>query len=90
MTATYFPSISHGLLPARGAILLLFLALNVGRAEPVVLLPQLITLPANAGKPLSELPPAPGRLHQLTRSGHSPAATNRLGRPMRRGCASRP
>ena len=39
-------------LPARGAILLLFLALNAGRAAPVVLLPQLITLPANAGEPL--------------------------------------
>jgi hypothetical protein len=35
-----------------GAILLLFLAVNVGRAGPVVLLPQVITLPANAGKPL--------------------------------------
>src|ERR1039458_9172208 len=35
-----------------GAILLLFLAVNVGRAEPVVLSRQVITLPANAGKPL--------------------------------------
>jgi hypothetical protein len=35
-----------------GVILLLFLAVNVGRAEPVVLSRQVITLPANAGKPL--------------------------------------
>jgi hypothetical protein len=35
-----------------GLILLMFLALNVGRAGPVELLPQIITLPANAGPPL--------------------------------------
>src|ERR1035438_2519324 len=35
-----------------GVILLLFLAPNVGRPEPVVLSRQLITLPANAGEPL--------------------------------------
>ncbi len=33
-------------------ILLLFLAVNAGRAEPVVLSRQAITLPASAGKPL--------------------------------------
>jgi hypothetical protein len=36
----------------RAAILLLFLALNAGWAAPVRLLPQVITLPANAGEPL--------------------------------------
>src|ERR1035438_6493411 len=35
-----------------GVILLLFLAPNVGRPEPVVLSRQLITLSANAGEPL--------------------------------------
>jgi len=35
-----------------GAILLIFLAVNIGRAEPVVLPPQGITLPASAGAPL--------------------------------------
>jgi hypothetical protein len=37
----------RSLLPARGVLLLMFLALNVSRAEPVVLSPQLITLPAS-------------------------------------------
>jgi hypothetical protein len=35
-----------------GAILLLFLAANVGQADPVELSRQVITLPANAGAPL--------------------------------------
>ena len=35
-----------------GLVLLIFDTVNVGRAEPVVLSPQLITLPANAGEPL--------------------------------------
>jgi hypothetical protein len=35
-----------------GTILLLFFALNVSRAEPVVLARQIITLPASAGAPL--------------------------------------
>ena len=39
-------------LTARTAILLLFLAVNAGWAAPVSLLPQVITLPANAGEPL--------------------------------------
>ena len=47
-----WPAIQVRTMQTRGAILLLFLAVNVGRAEPVVLLPQLITLPASAGKPL--------------------------------------
>jgi hypothetical protein len=48
------PETGHGsfVLPARVAILLMFLAVNVGWAEPVVLSRQMITLPANAGKPL--------------------------------------
>jgi hypothetical protein len=47
------------------AILLLFLAVNVGRAEPVVLLPRLITLPANAGEPLFVDIEGTGRCHLL-------------------------
>lgn len=39
-------------LPARGALLLLFLAVNAGWTQPIELLPRLITLPANAGAPL--------------------------------------
>jgi hypothetical protein len=35
-----------------GAILLVFLAVNAGRADPVELSRQVITLPANAGAPL--------------------------------------
>jgi hypothetical protein len=40
------------LLPACGAILLMFLAVNAGRAGPVELSRQTITLPPNAGEPL--------------------------------------
>jgi hypothetical protein len=40
------------LLPARGAMLLMFLAVNGGWAGPVELSRQTITLPANAGEPL--------------------------------------
>jgi hypothetical protein len=43
---------SGSLLLSRGVLLPLFLAVHVGQAEPVVLSPQLVTLPANAGKPL--------------------------------------
>ena len=39
-------------LPTRSAILLIFLAVQVGRADPVELSRQGITLPANAGAPL--------------------------------------
>ena len=47
MTTTSSSCLSHGPLPARGVLLLMFLVLNVSRAEPVVLSPQLITVPAS-------------------------------------------
>jgi FG-GAP-like repeat len=50
--AARFPVVSSCRCVARGAVLLLFLAVNVGWAEPVVLSRQVITLPANAGAPL--------------------------------------
>jgi len=49
------PKRAEHISPAPGnaaPILLLFLALNISRAEPVGLPRQVITLPANAGKPL--------------------------------------
>ena len=48
-----------------GAILLMFLAVNAGRAAPVVLSRQVITLPANAGAPLFADIEGNGRCHLL-------------------------
>jgi hypothetical protein len=47
MTTTSSSCLSHGRLPASGALLLLFLALTVRGAGPVVLSPQSITVPAS-------------------------------------------